>query len=103
MTIATEHPTRVGAPELCGRCDQTVAKAKTRNGKTILMDLHPSQIGTFVITGVDGPDNVVTKSARYLGPDDERPRWTCHWDHCHGPARRRNYGGHAYNTSPFNA
>lgn len=102
MTIATDTPTRVGAPELCPRCDQTVAKAKTRAGKTILMDFHPSQIGTFVITSATGPDMVVAKAARYMAPDDERPRFTCHWDHCRGRMRNRaSYTRQSVGVSPF--
>jgi hypothetical protein len=91
MTTVATTP-RVGTPELCDRCDQTVAKAKTRSGKTILMDFYPDRIGTFVITGMEGTRCVVSKTARYLAPDDHRPLWTCHWDHCHARTRRRNSG-----------
>jgi hypothetical protein len=104
MSIDTvpQYPTRVGAPELCSRCDQTVAKAKTRSGKTILMDFHPSQLGTFVIIGESGPDLVVAKIASKLDPTDERPRFSCHWSHCKlGNTRRRNYGRPMVNYSPF--
>lgn len=102
--VAPALPTRVGSPELCSRCDQTVAKATTRSGKTILMDFHPSQLGKFVIVAGDEGRVVVAARARYLGPDDERPRFMCHWDHCKaGTTRRRNYGRPLVNYSPFRA
>lgn len=104
MSIQTAPlPTRVGAPELCGRCDQTVAAATTKAGKRILMDFHPSQLGRFVIVGERDGRVVVAAAARFLSPEDERPRFSCHWDHCRGHARasRRSYGRPGVNLSPF--
>lgn len=101
MTISTLP--RIGHPELCSRCDQTVAKATTRSGKTILMDFHPSQLGQFVIVDEANGRCVVAKAARYIGPDDPRARYSCHWNHCRGGNTnpRRRYGQGAVNYSPF--
>ncbi len=99
MTISTLP--RIGSPELCARCDQTVARAKTKNGKSILMDFHPSQLGKFVIIREENGNSVVAMIARYLGPADERARYMCHWAHCKGGSKRRNYGRKEINYSPF--
>ena len=101
MTIATLP--RVGAPELCSRCDQTVAKARTMRGKTILMDFHPSQLGKFVIVREEDGLSVVAMIASRIDPTDERQRYMCHWSHCKGGnTNRRSYGRPMVNYSPFN-
>ncbi len=101
MSIATLP--RIGSPAICNRCDQTVTKARTRLGKWILLDFHPTQLGKYVIVGEDQGHAVVAQVARHLSPDDARARYQCHWDHCrYGNTKpRRYYGRSEVNYSPF--
>ncbi|MDE2022288.1 MAG: hypothetical protein KGI71_05260 [Patescibacteria group bacterium] len=105
-----EAPQRVGYPQLCYRCDRTVAWAKTRQGKKILMDFHPSAEGKFVIVGQSEKDAVVAQVARRIAPGEqsmEQMRFTCHWNTCRMRAgartrnRRTDRFGREMNLSPF--
>jgi len=76
-----ETTIKVGHPELCPLCDATVAYAKTRKGKKILLDFYPSGQGRYVIV-VSGSPNVVAQFERTQLPEPTIERFSCHWDTC---------------------
>jgi hypothetical protein len=78
--------TKVGYPELCRRCDRTVAWARSLSGKRILMDFYPAASGRYVIVRtVDG--FCVVRRLAHATPNPELTRFTCHFDTC--PKRKR--------------
>lgn len=72
-------------PRSCPKCGATVVWARTRTGKSILMDFRPVPLGDFCIVGLDPPERIVAK----LHPVPEgASRFMCHFDTC---AKKRPY------------
>ena len=86
-TEAREGLIKIGYPELCRRCDRTVAWARTNAGKRILMDFYACANGRYVIDRqVDGVS--VIRRLAHATPNPELIRYTCHFDTC--PKRSRS-------------
>ncbi|HWD97338.1 MAG TPA: hypothetical protein VG246_13035 [Acidimicrobiales bacterium] len=86
---ATQTIEKIGYPELCGRCDRTVAKVKTRKGKTMVMDFYPASGGWFTIVAHSSDGSpIVGRIPRGKPLDPDLPRFSCHFDTCPKRARR---------------
>ena len=83
---ATDTLEKIGYPELCYRCDRTIAKVKTRKGKTMMMDFYPNAAGRFTIVGHSSDGAPIVGKMCSPTPTDPRMRYTCHFDTC---AKRR--------------
>lgn len=94
---------KIGYPELCYRCDQTVAWALSKNGKKMLMDFYPSNRGRFIID-YEGATTVVSRIPPNEMVAPEIDRYTCHFDTCSARSRPkgRTPKGHGL-TGPQNS
>jgi len=83
MSTDTEPSLRqkIGYPELCYRCDQTVAWVLSKNARKMLMDFYPSNRGRFIIDYV-GATSVVSRIPPNVMMPDDVERYTCHFDTC---------------------
>ena len=106
MEARPEHvdaaPTKIGHPIICRKCGATVAWAKTRSGKSILMDHMSVPMGQFTIVGEVRDDTIVAKLS-YRPPGSAR--FMTHFVTCpdRRPARSRNPNKYRRDLSPRDA